>query len=89
MATVDYTKRIEFQQLMTQRHLQEADVKYNKWAYIPTVTAGAGYNFNYLNNRFSKLYDNNLPNSYAGVTVASPSSREPNGPRIFVSPNCS
>ncbi|HMI62349.1 MAG TPA: TolC family protein, partial [Puia sp.] len=60
MATVDYTKRIEFQQLMTQRHLQEADLKYNKWAYIPSVTAGAGYNFNYLNNRFSKLYDNNL-----------------------------
>ncbi len=71
-ATVDYTKRIEFQQLMTQRHLQEADVKYNKWAYIPTVTAGAGYNFNYLNNRISKLYDNNFPNSYAGVTVGFP-----------------
>jgi len=72
LASVDYTKRIEFQQLMTQRHLQEADVKYNKWAYIPTVTAGAGYNFNYLNNRFPKLYDNNLPNSYAGVTVGFP-----------------
>ena len=71
-ATVDYTKRIEFQQLMTQKHLQEADVKYNKWAYIPTVTAGAGYNLNYLNNRFSKLYDNNLPNSYAGVTLSVP-----------------
>ena len=71
-ATVDYTKRIEFQQLMTQKHLQEADVKYNKWAYIPTVTAGAGYNLNYLNNRFSKLYDNNLPNSYAGVTLSFP-----------------
>jgi outer membrane protein TolC len=71
-ATVDYTKRIEYQQLITQKHLQEADVKYNKWAYIPTVTAGAGYNFNYLNNRISKLYDNNLPNSYAGVTVGFP-----------------
>jgi outer membrane protein len=72
LATVDYTKRIEFQQLMTQRHLQEAEVKYTKWAYIPTVTAGAGYNFNYLSNRFSNLYNNNLPNSYAGVTVNFP-----------------
>lgn len=72
LAQVDYTKRIEFQQLMTQKHLQEADVKYNKWAYIPTLTAGAGYNFNYLNNQFSKLYNDNLPFSYAGVTLSFP-----------------
>ena len=72
LAQVDYTKRIEFQQLMTQKHLQEADVKYNKWAYIPTLTANAGYNFNYLNNQFSKLYENNLPFSYAGVTLGFP-----------------
>jgi len=72
LSVVDYTKRIEYQQLMTQRHLQEADVKYNKWAYIPELTAGAGYNFNYLNNRFSKLYNDNLPNSYAGVTLKLP-----------------
>jgi outer membrane protein TolC len=72
LLVVDYTKRIEYQQLITQRHLQEAEVKYNKWAYIPELTAGAGYNLNYLNNRFSKLYDNNLPNSYAGVTLKLP-----------------
>jgi len=72
LTVVDYTKRIEYQQLMTQRHLQEAEVRYNKWAYIPELTAGAGYNLNYLNNRFSKLYDNNLPNSYAGVTLKLP-----------------
>ena len=72
MAVVDYNKRIEYQQLMTQKRLQQADVKYNKWAYIPTVTAGAGYNLNYLNSRFSPLYNNNLPNSYAGVTVDFP-----------------
>lgn len=71
-AAVDYNQRIEYQQLMTQKRLQQADVQYNKWAYIPTVTAGAGYNFNYLNPEFSKLYTNNFPNSYAGVTVAFP-----------------
>jgi len=71
-AYVDYSKRIEYQQLMTQRRLQQADVKYNKWAYIPTLTAGAGYNLNYLNSRFSNLYTNNLPNSYAGVQLSFP-----------------
>jgi outer membrane protein len=71
-ASVDYSKRIEYQQLMTQRHLQLADIKYNKWAYIPVVTAGAGYNMNYLNSRFSKLYSDNFPNSYAGVQLSFP-----------------
>ena len=71
-ASVDYSKRIEYQQLMTQRRLQQADIKYNKWAYIPTLTAGAGYNLNYLNPRFSNLYSDNFPNSYAGVQLSFP-----------------
>jgi len=57
---------------MTQKRLQQADVKYEKWAYIPTVSAGAGYSLNYLNPRFSQLYTNNFPQSYAGVTVSVP-----------------
>jgi outer membrane protein len=68
----DYNQRIEFQQLMTQKRLQQAEVKYQKWAYIPTVSAGAGYALNYLNPQFSKLYSNNFPTSYAGVTVSVP-----------------
>ncbi|HEY4334306.1 MAG TPA: TolC family protein [Puia sp.] len=72
LALLDYSKRIEFQQLTTQKRLQQADVKYQKWAYIPTVTAGAGYSLNYLNNRFSPLYKDNYPQSYAGLQVAFP-----------------
>lgn len=72
LATPDYNQRIEYQQLMTQRRLQQADVKYEKWAYIPTVAANAGYYMNYYNPRFSKLYDNNVPESFAGVTVSFP-----------------
>jgi outer membrane protein len=71
-AVPDYNQRIEFQQLMTQKRLQQAEVKYQKWAYIPTVTAGAGYALNYLNPQFSKLYSNNFPTSYLGFTVSVP-----------------
>ncbi len=31
LAAVDFSKRIEFQQLVTQKRLQQADVQYNKW----------------------------------------------------------
>ena len=71
-ALPDYNQRIEFQQLMTQKRLQQAEVKYQKWAYIPSVTAGAGYSLNYLNPEFSKLYSNNFPTSYAGLTISVP-----------------
>ena len=72
LAGVDYNQRIEYQQLMTQKRLQQAEVKYYKWAYIPSIYAGAGYNLNYLNPRFSNLYSNNLPNSYAGIYLSVP-----------------
>jgi len=71
-APVDYSKRIEYQQLLTQKRLQQADLKYEKWSYLPTLTAGAGYNLNYLNTRFGKLYTDNLPNSYAGLQLSFP-----------------
>jgi outer membrane protein len=68
----DYTKRIEYQQLMTQKRLQEADVKYNKWAYLPTVTADAAYNLSYMNSQLGRLYGDNFPYSYAGLQVSVP-----------------
>ena len=72
LVVVDYSKRIEFQQLTTQKRLQQADVKYEKWAYIPTVSAGAGYSLNYFNPEFGNLYRNNFPQSYAGLNVNIP-----------------
>ena len=69
---VDYAKRIEYQQLQTQRRLLEANVKYNKWDFFPSVSANGAYNLNYLNNDFGKLYNQSFPNSYAGLTLAFP-----------------
>ena len=68
----DYSRRIEYQTLQTQRRLQEANVKYNKWSFIPSLSANGAYNLNYLNNEFGKLYNTSYPNSYAGLTVAFP-----------------
>ncbi|HUB60201.1 MAG TPA: TolC family protein, partial [Puia sp.] len=71
-AVPDYNQRIEFQQLMTEKRLQQAEIKYQKWAFLPSVSAGAGYSLNYLNPEFGKLYNNNFPTSYAGLTVSVP-----------------
>lgn len=70
--TVSYENRIEYQLLQTQRNLLNADVKYNKWAFIPSVSAFANYNLAYLNPEFSKLYNDNYPNSLFGIQLAVP-----------------
>lgn len=72
IAVVDYTKRIEFQLLSTQKKLQQANLQYNKWSYLPTVSAYGAYNFNFQNDALTKLYSKNFPNSYAGLTIAVP-----------------
>lgn len=72
LRTPAYTSRIEYQLLQTQRKLLKANVDYNKWAYLPTVSANGAYNLAYQSDRFSKLYGNNFPNSFAAVTLSLP-----------------
>jgi len=72
LVTANYEKRIEYQLLETQRRLQLANISYNKWSFIPSLSANGAYILNYLNDNFSKLYNTNYPNSYAGLTLAFP-----------------
>lgn len=72
LSGTDYTRRIEYRILETQRQLQQANIQYNKWSYIPSLTANGAYILNYLNNDFGKLYNVSYPNSYAGVTLSFP-----------------
>ncbi len=69
---ISYSNRIEYQLLQTQKRLQEANLRYYKWSYIPSVTAYGNYNLNFLNDKFSKLYSHSYPNSYAGLTISLP-----------------
>ena len=69
---VNYSNRIEIQSLETQRRLQEYNLKYYKWSFLPNASAFGNYNFNFLNNNFSKLYSQNFPNSYAGLSLTLP-----------------
>ena len=68
----DYTNRIEYQVLQTQKKLHAANVSYTNTAFIPSLTGFAGYNLNYLNNSFPDLYKVNYPGSYAGIALAFP-----------------
>jgi outer membrane protein len=68
----NYASRIEYQLLETQRRLLQYNVQYNKWSYLPTISANGAYNLSYQNNNFSKIYSNNFPNSFAALTLGFP-----------------
>lgn len=64
--------RIEYQLLQTQGRLLDANVRYNRWAYLPTVNAFGNYNLLYQNNDISQLYSAVFPNSQIGISVSLP-----------------
>jgi outer membrane protein TolC len=70
--TVNYNNRIEIQQLQTREKLQQYNLQYYKWSFLPNLYAFGNYNLNYLNNKFSKLYSQSFPNSYIGLTLSLP-----------------
>ena len=69
---LDVNNRIEFQQLETQKRLEEYNLKYYKMGFLPTVSAYGNYNLNYYNDQFKNLYQQNYPNSFAGLTLTLP-----------------
>lgn len=68
----DYSSRIEYRLLETQRRLQQANLDYNKWSYIPNLSLNGAYNLNFLNDKFSKLYSVNYPNAFANISLVWP-----------------
>lgn len=72
LQAANYSRRAEYQQLQAQLRLQEANVRYNKWSYLPTVSANGAYIRNFLNDDLTKLYNQGFPNSYAVLTLGFP-----------------
>ncbi|HEY2727714.1 MAG TPA: TolC family protein [Parafilimonas sp.] len=69
---VNYSNRIEYKILETQKSLLQANLQYYKWSYLPSLSAFANYNLVYANNNFGKLYSQDFPSSYAGLTLSFP-----------------
>ncbi|MEX8548019.1 MAG: TolC family protein [Mucilaginibacter sp.] len=72
MQMLDVRNRPEYQQLETQRNLQNLNVSYYKWGFLPSVGAFGNYNVNFLNNQFSDLYNKGFPNSLIGLNLSIP-----------------
>ena len=69
---VNYADHIDFKIMQSQKNLQDANVKYSKWAFLPSVSLFGNYNLNYQNNNFSDLYNTKYPFSFVGASLALP-----------------
>ena len=69
---INYSQHIDYKLLFMQKELQEANVKYSYWAFIPSLNAFGSYILNYQNNTFSELYSKRYPYSYVGATLTFP-----------------
>ena len=78
---INYGARIEYRLLQTEKNLQQYNLKYYKWSFLPNISAFGNYNLNYINNNFGKLYSRSFPNSNVGVQLAFPIFQ--GGKRIF------
>lgn len=69
---LDVNNRIEYQLLQTQKSLQNVNVSYYKWGFLPSISATGVYDWYYYSSSFSSLYNKSFPNAYVGLTLAIP-----------------
>lgn len=69
---LQYEKRIEFQQIQTDKRLQSQLVNYYRQAWIPTLGAFFDYDYAFQSNSFGSLFSSSYPYSYIGLSVSVP-----------------
>lgn len=72
LQTLRYENRVEYQLLQTQIRLQEVNLDYSFWSFLPSISAYGGYTLNYQNGLFGQLYNQSYPYSFVGLQVSFP-----------------
>jgi len=70
--TLNVNNRIEYQMLQSQKMLQNVNVSYYRWGFLPSLSAIGAYNYYYFSNKLSTLYDNPYKSGYYGLTLSIP-----------------
>ncbi|HVW96279.1 MAG TPA: TolC family protein [Mucilaginibacter sp.] len=69
---LNVNNRIEYRLLQAQKNLQNVNVNYYKYGFLPSLSAVGSYNWIYLNDKFGNLYNNAYPSAYAGLSLSIP-----------------
>lgn len=69
---VTFSNRIEYQLLQTQQSLLQADLKYARYSYLPTVSANGNYIPTFQSDQLTNLYGGIYPTSLIGLSFTIP-----------------
>ncbi len=67
-----YEDRVEYQLLEVEKRLAEANLDYNDWGFLPSLSAFGAYNMTYQSAQIPSLYTHNYPNSFIGLQLSFP-----------------
>lgn len=70
--TLNLNNRIEYQMLQSQKQLQDVNVSYYRYGFLPSLSAIGAYNYYYFSDRFSNLYNSPYKSGYYGLTLSIP-----------------
>ncbi len=71
-ASLDYEQRVEFRQLETVKQLQQLNTQYNKWMFLPNLSAFYNYAWDFRDPQLSGLFNEAFPRSVFGLTLNIP-----------------
>jgi outer membrane protein len=69
---LNYASNVDYRIQYINRELQNSNVKYAKWGYVPSANLFGSYIYNFQNNQFSELYTTKYPYFYLGGTLTFP-----------------
>ncbi|WP_342645525.1 TolC family protein [Mucilaginibacter sp. CSA2-8R] len=69
---LNFNNRIEYSLLQTQRNLQEVNVSYYRYGFLPSLSAIGSYNLLYFNDKFSNVYRDAFPTALVGLSLNLP-----------------
>jgi len=69
---LNYNSNVDYRIQYINRELQNSNVKYAKWSYVPSANLFGSYIYNFQNNAFSELYTTKYPYFYVGGTLSFP-----------------
>ena len=69
---LQYEKRIELQQIKTSKDLQNEQINFYRYDFLPTVSAFYNYNLNYDSSTLGGLFSTSNPSSFIGLSFNIP-----------------
>ena len=69
---LQFEKRIEYQMLETSKNLQDENINYYRFSFLPTLSAFYTYNYEFENDNSSELLNQAYPYSFVGASFSIP-----------------